>query len=98
MPRDSSVTKARAIAPRYSCRLPRSVGSRSNRSKRSKRCFRTNQVVTKILDASTFYPIKGDESYHQDYYKKSPLRYRFYRFNCGRDAHLKEIWGERATH
>ena len=42
--------------------------------------------------------IKGDESYHQDYYKKSPLRYRFYRFNCGRDARLKKIWGDRATH
>ena len=60
--------------------------------------FPDQQVVTQILDASTFYPIKGDESYHQDYYKKSSLRYRFYRFNCGRDAHLKEIWGERATH
>ena len=60
--------------------------------------FPDQQVVTQILDASTFYPIKGDESYHQDYYKKSSLRHRFYRFNCGRDAHLKEIWGERATH
>jgi peptide-methionine (S)-S-oxide reductase len=60
--------------------------------------FPDQRVVTKILDASTFYPIKGDESYHQDYYKKSPLRYRFYRFNCGRDGRLKKIWGERATH
>lgn len=60
--------------------------------------FPDRKVVTEILDASTFYPIKGDESYHQDYYKKSPLRYRFYRFSCGRDARLTEIWGERATH
>jgi len=60
--------------------------------------FPDQQVVTKILDASTFYPIKGDESYHQDYYKKSPLRYKFYRYSCGRDARLKEIWGDRTTH
>ena len=60
--------------------------------------FPDQRVVTKIFDASTFYPIKGDESYHQDYYKKSPWRYRFYRFNCGRDARLKQIWGDRVTH
>ena len=53
--------------------------------------FPDQQVVTKIFDASIFYPIKGDESYHQDYYKKSPLRYKFYRFTCGRDARLAEI-------
>lgn len=60
--------------------------------------FPEQKIVTKILDASTFWPIKGNESYHQDYYKNNPLRYKFYRFNCGRDARLKEIWGERATH
>lgn len=60
--------------------------------------FPDKKVVTPILDASTFYPIKGKESYHQDYYKKNPIRYRFYRLNCGRDSRLKEIWGERATH
>lgn len=56
------------------------------------------KVVTPILDASTFYPIKGDESYHQDYYKRSPVRYKVYRWNCGRDQRLKEIWGDKATH
>lgn len=55
-------------------------------------------VVTPILPAATFYPIKGEESYHQDYYKKSPLRYKFYRYTCGRDQRLEEIWGEKATH
>jgi peptide-methionine (S)-S-oxide reductase len=60
--------------------------------------FPDQKVVTQILDASTFYPIKGEESYHQDFYKKSPIRYRFYRFTCGRNARLEEIWGERATH
>jgi peptide-methionine (S)-S-oxide reductase len=60
--------------------------------------FPDEQVVTQILDASTFYPIKGDESYHQDYYKKSPWRYKFYRYSCGRDARLEEIWGDQTTH
>lgn len=60
--------------------------------------FPGQKVVTEILDASTFYPIAGDESYHQDYYKKSPLRYKFYRFGCRRDARLKDIWGDKATH
>ena len=60
--------------------------------------FPNQTVVTPILTASTFYPIKGNESYHQDYYKNSPLRYKAYRWNCGRDQRLKEIWGDRATH
>ena len=60
--------------------------------------FPDQTVVTPILPASTFYPIKGVESYHQDFYKKSPVRYRIYRWNCGRDRRLKEIWGEEATH
>ena len=58
--------------------------------------FPDKKVITPILDASTFYPIKGDESYHQDYYKKSPIRYNFYRYSCGRDKRLKEIWGDQA--
>ncbi len=56
----------------------------------------SKKVVTPILDASTFYPIKGDEIDHQDFYKKSPVRYKFYRWNCGRDQRLEEIWGEKA--
>ena len=57
--------------------------------------FPDKKVVTPILSASTFYPIKGDESHHQDYYKNNPIRYKFYRYNCGRDSRLKEIWGDK---
>ena len=56
--------------------------------------FPNQQVVTPIIATSTFYPIKGRESYHQDYYKKSAVRYKFYRWNCGRDQRLQEIWGD----
>lgn len=60
--------------------------------------FPTQKVITPILNAAVFYPIKGDESYHQDYYKKSPIRYNAYRWGCRRDARLTEIWGDQATH
>ena len=60
--------------------------------------FPDKKVVTPILQASTFYPIKGAESHHQDYYKNNPLRYRFYRYSCGRDARLHEIWGAAAPY
>ena len=50
-------------------------------------------IATDIRYAGTFYRA---EEYHQDYYKKNPLRYRFYRFSCGRDARLKQVWGDEA--
>ena len=57
--------------------------------------FPNKTVVTPILEQSTFYPIKGEEIGHQDFYKKSPLRYKYYRWNCGRDQRLEEIWGDK---
>ncbi len=50
----------------------------------------TAPVKTELNKAATFYPA---EDYHQDYYKKNPVRYKFYRYNCGRDQRLTELWG-----
>jgi len=50
-------------------------------------------IVTEITKATIFYPA---EDYHQDYYKKNPLRYKFYRANCGRDQRLEQLWGKSA--
>jgi len=59
--------------------------------------FPNQTVVTPILAAAEFFPIKGNEIHHQDFYKKSPTRYKAYRWGCGRDKRLKQIWGDQAT-
>jgi peptide methionine sulfoxide reductase msrA/msrB len=51
-------------------------------------------VVTEIGQLGAFYPA---EDYHQDYYKKNPLRYKWYRSGCGRDKRLSEVWGKSAS-
>lgn len=50
-------------------------------------------IVTEVVKGGEFYPA---EDYHQNYYRKNPARYNFYRYRCGRDARLKQLWGDQA--
>lgn len=57
--------------------------------------FKPDKVYTEIRPAGAFWPV---EESHQDYYLKNPVRYKYYRWNCGRDQRLQQIWGSGAGH
>ena len=71
---------------RSSAAVPRPQGTRCKRNSKK-------PIVSPILAATPFY---AAEDYHQNYYEKNPIRYRYYRWGCGRNKKVEEVWGEHA--
>ena len=66
--------------------------SQKKNAEKSKTALKLDQEIkVAITKAGKFHPA---EDYHQDYYKKNPIRYKIYRYNCGRDKRLEELWGK----
>ena len=69
----------------------REAAEKSKAALEASKAFGDRKIVTVVRDAETFY---AAEDYHQDYYKKNPVRYKYYRFNSGRDQFLEKTWGK----
>jgi peptide methionine sulfoxide reductase msrA/msrB len=69
----------------------KSIAEKSKEALNNSRRYK-KPIVTEIIEASEFYIA---ENFHQDYYKKSPIRYKFYRYRSGRDQYLEKIWESR---
>jgi methionine-S-sulfoxide reductase len=74
----------------YQDETQRKIAEQSLREIAQNKPFK-DPVKVEILKASTFYPA---EEYHQDYYRKNPIRYKYYRYSCGRDDRVEELWGK----
>ncbi len=74
----------------YQDETQRKIAEQSLREIAQNKPFK-DSVKVEILKASTFYPA---EEYHQDYYRKNPIRYKYYRYSCGRDDRVEELWGK----
>ena len=69
----------------------RRSGKLAEASKKKVEAELKKPIYTEIVDAGPFYPA---EDYHQDFYLKNPAKYKFYRWNCGRDQRLEQLWGK----
>ena len=72
----------------YKSKEEKALAEKSKQNLEKSKRF-NSPIVTEIIAATTFYPA---EEYHQDYYKKNPVRYNYYRYGSGRDQFLKKVW------
>jgi methionine-S-sulfoxide reductase len=72
----------------YKSKEEKALAEKSKQNLEKSKRF-NSPIVTEIIAATTFYPA---EDYHQDYYKKNPVRYNYYRYGSGRDQFLKKVW------
>ena len=73
----------------YSSPMQKKLSEKSYHELENTKRFKGKKIAAFLRPAATFYPA---EEYHQDYYKKNPIKYKFYRYQCGRDKRLESIW------